>query len=128
MTTSTGYTDAGRMMAIKGSGWRAMGIASFSNSAALFFAGEEGGGVGVAGGLFVGALEAGVSAASEVALKTSATMNREIALAKRRNKISIDSIAVACFMNQSVGADARQPGTECVSKIKQRRMGVTCQF
>src|SRR5262245_50533297 len=53
-TISTGYTDAGRMMATSGSGWRAMGMASFCNSAALRFAGADGGGAAPTGaGAFV---------------------------------------------------------------------------
>src|SRR6185503_19671967 len=38
------------MMAISGSGWRAMGSTSFRSSAALFLAGADGGGAGFAGG------------------------------------------------------------------------------
>src|SRR4051794_40680355 len=37
-------------MAISGSGWRAIGSTSFCSSAALFLAGVEGGGEGLAGG------------------------------------------------------------------------------
>ena len=43
-TISSGYTEAGRMMAINGSGCSAMGAASFSRSAALNFGGADGGG------------------------------------------------------------------------------------
>src|SRR5580765_6956949 len=38
------------MTAMSGSGWSAIGSTSFSNSAALFLAGAEGGGVGLAAG------------------------------------------------------------------------------
>src|SRR5688572_4977427 len=47
MTISNGYTAAGRMIEISGSGCSAMGTASFSNSAALRLAGAAGGGTGV---------------------------------------------------------------------------------
>jgi hypothetical protein len=49
-TISRGYTDAVRIVAMSGSGCRAMGMASFSNSAALSFAEEDGGGEGFAAG------------------------------------------------------------------------------
>src|SRR5262245_13180074 len=50
MIISTGYTDAGKMIETKGSGCSAMGIASFSSSAALRLAGADGGGAGVVAG------------------------------------------------------------------------------
>src|SRR5262245_29635265 len=48
-TISNGYTEAGRMMAMSGSGCSAMGMASFSSAFELLWAEADGGGAGDAG-------------------------------------------------------------------------------
>src|SRR5262245_29780211 len=73
ITISTGYTAAGSMIAISGSGCSAMGTARFTNSAVLRFAGADGGGADVDAGAGVASGTAPRSSTIRLAQKTNAT-------------------------------------------------------
>src|SRR4030095_5757835 len=72
-TISTGYAGDGRMTEIRGAGCSAMGIASFSSSAALRFAGADGGGADVDAGAGVASGTAPRSSGIRLAQKTNTT-------------------------------------------------------
>src|SRR6185436_18129328 len=71
ITISTGKTAAGKMIDMRGSGWSAIGTASFSSSAALRLAGTDGGGTGLEAGNEELSGTAALSSRLKLAQKTS---------------------------------------------------------